>query len=137
MAEPVAVLLRRSLDHLASEAAPSYGRLVTELGPLAVQVDVDGEMFCVRRGGWRLAVTEDAAPDAGVRISTSRRTVVDVLNGVLTLSEAVETGRVDVHGSLDDVLRAHDALLAYAHAAVRAPSVPGLVDELRCGGGGG
>ena len=38
---------------------------------------------------------------------------------------------MDVRGSLDDVLRAHDALLAYVHAAVRAPSVPGLVDELR------
>jgi hypothetical protein len=137
MAEPVAVLLRRSLDHLASEAAPSHGRLLTELGSLAVQLDVDGELFCVRRDGWRLAVTEGARADAGVRISTSRRTVVDVLDGVLTLGDAVEGGRVGVRGSLDDVLRAHDALLAYVHAAVRAPSVPELVDSLRVRGGGG
>jgi hypothetical protein len=38
---------------------------------------------------------------------------------------------VSVRGSLDDVLRAHDTMLAYVHAAVRAPSQPELLNALR------
>jgi hypothetical protein len=135
MAESVAALLRRSLDHLAAEAPASYRHFVAELGTLVVQVDVDGEVFAVR-GGSRLQVVDGGAADACARITASRRAVVDVLDAELALSEAVETGRVDVRGGLDDVLRAHDALIAYAHAAVRAPSVPGLLDGLRNGGVG-
>jgi hypothetical protein len=130
MAEPVAALLRRSLEHLAVEAPGSYRYLLTQLGALVVEVDVDGEVFSVR-GGQRLAVAGGGAADAGARITTSRRTVLDVLDAGLALGDAVSTGKVDARGSLDDVLRAYDALLAYAHGAVRAPSVPGLVDELR------
>jgi hypothetical protein len=134
MAEPVAELLRRSLEHLAAEVPGSYQYLRTELGALVVEVDVDGEVFSVR-GGVRLAVADGGASDAGARITTSRCAVLDVLDAGLALGDAVSAGRVDVHGSLDDVLRAHDALLAYVHGAVRAPSVPGLVDGLRGEGG--
>ena len=36
---------------------------------------------------------------------------------------------MSVRGSLDDVQRAHDSLLAYVHAAVRAPSQPALLSS--------
>jgi hypothetical protein len=45
----------------------------------------------------------------------------------------VENGNVSVRGSLDDVQRVHASLLAYVHAAVRAPSQPALLSELRAG----
>ena len=94
-------------------------------------------LLCARKRVASSPSTDGAAADGrcpGPHVAV--RAVLDVLDAELSLSEAVETGRVDVHGSLDDVVHAHDALLAYAHAAVRAPSVPGLVDGLRCGGGG-
>lgn len=132
MAEPVASLLRRSLDHLASEVPDSYHHLITTLGPLVVELDVDGELFALR-GGRPPSVVEGPADRAHVRVSTSRATILDVLDAELALPEAVQAGRVRVRGSLDDVVRAHDALIAYAHAAVRAPSVPGLLAALREG----
>ncbi|MGH3870795.1 MAG: hypothetical protein ACRDSR_04645 [Pseudonocardiaceae bacterium] len=135
MAEPVASLLRRSLDHLAAEVPDSYHHLVAELGPLVVEIDVDGELFSVR-GGRRLEVADGVDDTAGVRVSTSRAAIIDVLDAEVGLPEAVQAGRVDVRGSLDDVARAHDGLLAYAHAAVRAPSMPGLLAVLRDGPGG-
>jgi hypothetical protein len=135
MAEPVVSLLRRSLDHLASEVPPSYRHLLHELGPLVIEVDVDGEVFALR-GGPRLEVVNGRADGAGARITISRAAILEVLDAVVALPEAVRSGRVAVHGSLDDVVRAHDALIAYAHAAVRAPSVPGLLGELRTGSGG-
>ena len=70
---------------------------------------------------------------AGARITTSRKAILDVLDAKVGPVIAVEEGTVAVRGSLDDVQRAHDTLLAYVHAAVRAPSQPGLLAALRAG----
>jgi hypothetical protein len=134
MAEPVASLLRRSLDHVAAEVPASYRHLLHELGPLTIAVDVDGEQFALR-GGDRLEVVAGPAGAAGARVTVPRTAILDLLDATLTLGEAVESGRIAVHGRLDDVVRGHDTLIAYAHAAVRAPSVPSLLDELRAGAG--
>jgi hypothetical protein len=132
MAERVSSLLRRSVEHLEDEVPESYRLLVANIGPMVVELDVDGEVFSLR-GGDRLDVSDGAAQTPGVRIVTSRVTILDVLDARVELGEAVEAGAVGVHGSLDDVQRAHDSLLAYVHAAVRASSHPGLMSELRSG----
>lgn len=132
MAERISALLRRSLEHLEAEVPDSYRLLVAALGPMVVELDVDGETFSLS-GGPRLRVTEGAAQPAGARIATSRVTILDLLDAKVGLGQAVENGRVRVRGPLDEVQRAHDSLLAYVHAAVRAPSQPTLLSELRAG----
>lgn len=132
MAERVSSLLRRSVEHLEDEVPDSYRLLVAELGPMVVELDVDGEVFWLR-GGDRLRVSDGAAGMAGVRIVTSRGTILHLLDARMGLGEAVESGAVSVLGTLDDVQRAHDSLLAYVHATVRAPSQPALLSELRAG----
>jgi hypothetical protein len=132
MAERVSALLRRSVEHLEHEVPDSYRLLAAELGPMVVELNVDGEVFTLR-GGDRLRVSDGAADTAATRIVTSRVTILDVLDARVQLSEAVEAGRVSVRGSLDDVQRAHDSLRAYVHAAVRASSQPALLSELRAG----
>jgi hypothetical protein len=133
MAEPVRSLLRRSLDHVEREVPVSYRHLLDTLGPLVIAIDVDGERFALR-GGARLEVLDGAAAEAGARVALSRAAILAVLDAELALAEAVEAGWIAVRGRLDDVLRAHDTLIAYAHAAVRAPSVPALMTQLRAGG---
>ncbi|MDV3126183.1 SCP-2 sterol transfer family protein [Mycobacterium sp. 21AC1] len=130
MAEPVSSLLRRSIEHLEVEVPDSYGRVLTELGHLVVELVVDDELFSLR-GGTGLRVCDGAAGTAGARITTSRAAILDVLDAEVGLGEAVEAGTVSVRGSVEDILRAHDTLLAYVHAAVRAPSQPGLLGALR------
>jgi hypothetical protein len=132
MAEQVSSLLRRSIAHLADEVPASYRLLLDELGALIVELDVDGERFWMS-GGHRIEVSDGAAAAAGVRITTSRSAILDVLDARLGLAEAVESGAVAVRGSLDDVQRAHNTLLAYVHAAVRAPSQPTLLTAFRAG----
>ena len=122
--------MRRSVEHLATEVPDSYKLLLDELGPLVVELDVDGEVFSLR-GGHRLEISDGPEDRAGARIATSRAGMLDVLDAKVGLGNAVETGTVAVRGSLDDIQRAHDTLLAYVHAAVRAPSQPGLLAELR------
>ncbi|MDT5021954.1 MAG: hypothetical protein QOI33_2478 [Mycobacterium sp.] len=132
MAERVSSLLRRSVGHLEGEVPASYRHMLEALGPLVVEVDVEGEVFSLS-GGRRLDVTDGSAAASGARISSSRAAILDLLDAKFGLDEAVEAGVVSVHGSLDDILRAHDTLLAYVHAAVRAPSHPELLDALRAG----
>jgi hypothetical protein len=132
MAERISSLLRRSVEHLEREVPDSYRMVVGQLGPMVVQLDVDGEVFTLRGGG-RLRVSDGAAGVAGTRIVTSRATILDLLDARVALGEAVEAGAVSIWGSLDDVERAHDSLLAYVHAAVRASSQPALLSELRAG----
>ncbi|MEE6139442.1 SCP-2 sterol transfer family protein [Mycobacterium sp. 050128] len=133
MAEPISSLLRRSIEHLEDEVPDSYRLIVAELGPMVVELHVDGEVFSLRGGGGRLQVSNGAVPMAGTRIVASRATILDLLDARMGLGEAVETGTVGVRGTLDDVQCAHDALLAYVHAAVRASSQPTLLSELRAG----
>lgn len=130
MAERVSSLLRRSIAHLEDEVPESYRVLVATLGSLMVELDVDGEVFALR-GRDRLEVSDGAAPAAGARIAASRLAILDLVDARVGLAEAVEAGTIRVHGSLDDVQRAHDALQAYVHAAVRASAQPALLGELR------
>lgn len=132
MAEQVASLLRRSVGHLADEVPESYRLVLDRLGPLVVGFDVDGEHFGLS-GGRRLEVCDGIPGMADARITTSRAAILDVLDAKVGLAQAVEAGTVAVRGSLDAVLRAHDTLLAYVHAAVRASSQPGLLSALRTG----
>jgi hypothetical protein len=132
MADQVSSLLRRSVGHLAQEVPDSYRLVLDRLGPLVVALGVDHELFSLS-GGHALQVVDGSASTASVRINTSRSTILDVLDAKVGLAEAVETGTVSVQGRLDDVQRVHDTLLAYVHAAVRAPSQPGLLSALRAG----
>jgi hypothetical protein len=132
MAERISSLLRRSVEHLEGEVPDSYRALVAALGPMVVELDVDGDVFSLH-GGDRLRVSDGVAQLAGARIVTSRVAILDLVDARVGLGEAVEAGTVSVHGCLDDVQRAHDSLLAYVHAAVRAPSQPTLLSELRAG----
>ncbi len=132
MAERVSSLLRRSVGQLEGEVPASYRHMLEALGPLVVEVDVDGELFSLS-GGRRLEVTDGSAAASGARIRSSRAAILDLLDARFGLDEAVQAGVVSVHGSLDDILRAHDTLLAYVHAAVRAPSHPDLLAALRAG----
>jgi hypothetical protein len=135
MAEPVSALLRRSLAHMAVEVPASCRHLQHVLGTLVIELDVDGELFALR-GGPPLHVVAGAALVPCVRITVGRAAILDLLDARVSLAEAVESERIVVLGSLDDVLCAHDALIAYIHAAVRAPFAPALSAELRAGSRG-
>lgn len=129
MAEPVSSLLRRSVEHLAEAVPASYRLMADALGPLVVALEVDGERFSLI-GGDRLTVADEPLR-ADVRIGTSRSAIVAVLDAAVSLQDAIDIGAVTVAGSLDDVVRTHDTLRAYVHAASRAPAQEELIDALR------
>ena len=98
MAEHVSSLLRRSVRHLEAEVPDSYRLLLEALGPLVVEVDVDGELFALR-GGSRLDVSDGPAKELGAGRRLPSRDP-DLLDAKMSLDEAVEAGTVVVQGSL-------------------------------------
>ncbi len=93
MAEQVSSLLRRSVEHLADEVPDSYRLVLDELGPMVVELDVDGELLLV------CAAAADSRSQSvkrirRARIATSRAAILDVLDAKVGLGEAVEAGTV-------------------------------------------
>jgi len=91
MADTVVALFRRSLGHLEAEVPASYRHLVSALGPLVVEVSVDGGVFTLSTGQDRLAVRDGALAGAGARVRTSRSAILAVLDAEVSLAEAVES----------------------------------------------
>ena len=130
MADTVAALLERSLRHVATEAPAGHARLSELLQLVVVEIAADDTPFVIG-GPLKTLVRIGTVAQVDVRVTTDRAAIAAVIDGRITLAVAVESGRVAVTGRLDDVVRAHDALVAYVHAAVRAPSVPALLAALR------
>ena len=114
--------VRRALDLLRSEAPAAHHRMVDELRPGAVLLQVDGDRFAVEVRGDR--------PVAG-RVVARDGAVLDLIDGRLDMLGAVEAGRLDVRGDPEAVLRLARALSAFVEGAVRAPRLRELLDEYR------
>jgi len=131
----VAGLLDESLSVLRREQPASYARLCEALASLRIEIHVDGERMVAEfePGGHQVAGASAAVPTAAAaaRFRASRGAVLDVLDGRISLAEAVLTGRLEAYAPLPRLLELHDALLLYVNAAVRCPSFPALLDRFR------
>ena len=95
-----------------------------------VRIDMDGERVDVAITGGEARVGLPAG-QAAVRVSTSRRATVALVDAETTLVAAVESGAIEIVATPDDVVAFHDALHGYLHGAVRAPSFPDLLRQFR------
>ena len=126
-----AAFVRRALALLRSEAPAAYHRMVDELRPGAVLLEVDGERFAVEVRGDRAWVRRRATRPAAGRVVARDGVVLDLIDGRLDLLGAVEAARLDVRGDPEAVLRLARALGAFVEGAVRAPGLRELLDEYR------
>jgi hypothetical protein len=133
----VAGLLDESLEVLQREQPASYARLCEALATLRIEIGVDGEWMIAgfESGSHRVAAQSAAAQTApaSARFRASRGAVLDVLDGRISLAEAVLAGRLEAYAPLARLLELHDALVLYVNAAVRCPSFPALLDRFRAG----
>ncbi len=126
-----AAFVRRALRLLGAEEPAAYLRMVDELRPGAVLLEVDGERFAVEaRGDGAWAGRRGTRPATG-RVVARDGVVLDLIDGRLDLLGAVEAGRLDVRGDPEAVLRLARALTAFVEGAVRAPGLRDLLDEYR------
>ncbi len=124
--------LAHSMTLLAAEKPRVHARLCALLRDREASVTMDGVITGIAfpGGAFRLVQTVDRP---FIELRASRRTVLDVIDGRLTLEEAIWGSQLELRGGLDDLVRFHDALVVYLHGAVRCPSFPWLLDRYRDG----
>ncbi len=132
-------LLARALDRIERKQPEHCAAILGALGPLRVAVDCGAESFgfaadCVEdRGGddglpaWGTPL-QGAGHDLCVRLD--RRALRALVGGELTLEQAIARRRVDVQGTVPDVLALHRTVTSFVHAALRTPGLEDLHREL-------
>lgn len=124
MAETYASLVAESFARIASEAPSAHVALAHAIGERSVRIRLDDETFGVASRPIPTVTAPADSPD--VAIAVSARTVSAVIDGEMSLADAVTNDHVHAVGSLDAIAQIHDALLAYVHGSIRSPSVPEL-----------
>ena len=126
-------LLRRSLGALERERPDIAERLAATLAPLTVTITVGDEQLGVRSDATCVVVGEPA-PAPQVRVSTGRPTILALVDGDVSLVDAVLADDVHLVGDVADLARFHDVLWLYLQGALRAPSFPALLHAFRDAG---
>jgi hypothetical protein len=126
----VAALLAESFEVLAREQPVAYAALCARLRGLGVALSVDEESFAALFDA-RGASVAGVEGTEGARVLTHHATVLAVLEGELTLADAVLTDAVRVVGPLDLLLRLHEGLVLYVQGAARCPGFGSLLRRLR------
>lgn len=132
---PFQTSLEAALAMIAREQPSLYGVLCKELGGICIDVRVERERVRIEGRGDDIHVMT-AAPNAAcdvsaLRVASDLATIDDLLDGRATLLDVVWHDRVLLQGGLDELLRAHDALMVFLRAAVRCPSAPELLRRFR------
>jgi hypothetical protein len=125
-----ASFLGRSLDLLRRELPWGHEALCRALSPRVVVITVDGEATGVSCEEAMLRVGA-ASEDPAVECRTTRGAILELVDARMTLVDAVCCDRVELRGSVEDLLAFHDGLMVYLGGAVRCPSFPWLLREFR------
>ena len=113
-----------SLKVLEREAPVHFAAVKSRLGGLTALIRVDDAT------PFRLDLASmpwvGSAAVGDVDVGLSPVDIESLLTGALTIEEAITDDRLLVRGELDHVLDFLDALGAWLHGAIRAPSMPAL-----------
>jgi hypothetical protein len=123
-------LLQESFDCLEREIPQAYQRMCATLDGLSVRISVDDEPVVIGFAGVRGRVSLTGGP-VDAELCTSRRAVLEVLDGRLSLADAVLADAVTIRAPLDTLERLNRALEAYMHGAVRSRSFAALLVRFR------
>lgn len=124
-----------SLDLMQVECRPAYSRLCELLEGRHVRLSVDGEEVCLSFNEENIAVLDrepvDPPEAAMVVMRVSRRTILNLVDGAISLQDGIIDGRVGVQGGIRELLLFHEGWLTYLRGAARCPSFPYLLERFR------
>ena len=127
-------LLDESFTVLRREVPEAHRRMCAELSGDGVAIRVDDESVVVACNGFEMRVRKGNARTGTIaEIRTSRQAILRVLDGKMTLADAVLTDAVRAQASLEALVRLNRGLAMYVHGAVRAPSFPELLERFQMG----
>jgi hypothetical protein len=122
--------LRESFDALRRELPEVHGVMCGCLAEREVELRVGEEIVSLAFTATDVELRPSCgAPAAAVR--TSRAGILDLIDARSTLLDSVLAGRLELAGTLDELARFHDGLMAYLHGAMRAPSFRSILRRFR------
>ena len=134
---------RRGLDEYIRELIrrldvdePQAGKRLREVvGDRSAAVSVDGETVLLQFVEGELQTEPIGRQEAvehahGIGL-TDRQTVLALLNGYLEVTEAIVHGRLEIKGTVDDIVRIAIAIEILIDGSTRIPALQQLADEFR------
>ncbi|MBX6320843.1 MAG: hypothetical protein IRY94_03360 [Rhodospirillaceae bacterium] len=128
--------VRGLLEGLEAGEPTAIARMRAVVGSRRAAITVDDETVIVAFDGERPRVDPvdtaacPAAAADGIGV-TDRQTVLALLDGRLEVTEAIETGAIEIRGATDDVVRMGIAIEILIDGAVRVPALQALADAYR------
>lgn len=132
---PTAVdFFQASLLALEQECPAAYQSICQQIAGRELVIEIEGEEAVVLRFRAHEIIILPArqrtsAP--GLRLRTTWATILDLVDGKLSMLLAVYDGRLDLVGASSELILLYDAILTYLRGGVRTFSFPLLLDALR------
>ena len=133
MRDPFASFLADSLAAVKRDAAGCADAMAAALGPVVIDVAVDGERTVVYRdGAVRVADPSTHPALAGrpiVHVATTARTLLDLAAGRDELLPAIVANRIRVRAAMRDAGRLFDVMRLFVEGNARSRAAPALFAE--------
>ena len=123
-------LLRESLEGIRMDEPEVHRALTRSLGRLRARLVSDGAACVVwlEFDAWRM---DPGDCDADIEVAFDRQIILDLIDGRLTLEDAILGEQLLIFGSVDKVEAFSDALLIYIEGLIRMPGTPALLRGYR------
>jgi hypothetical protein len=122
--------LAQSMRILEQEAPERYASLSLAMGDMQAQLTTNGSARIVRFDGSRFVLErEDIKADVDVEFTSD--TILDLVDGELSLEEAIDSEVLWIRGAVEVVEHFYDAVLIYIDGAMRSPGFLNLLKEFR------
>lgn len=122
--------LEQALAVIRVDRLAAYVQIEDALAGLVVECMVTDEQFHVEAHR-ELRLLPGGAKCADARVCTDGQTILDLIDGEISLLEAVENGRLDMFAATSVLLRLAQAQRAFAEGAARARDVRPVLERYR------
>jgi hypothetical protein len=123
-------LLEVSLTVLSQECPEAYLRICQRLNSREVHLTVDTETVSVRFQSESAQVLQ-AAQQPTIYVSSTKQTLLDLIDARITLEYAITRDLIHVRGKMDDLIDFYESFQLYIQGAVRCISFPALLSDYR------
>jgi hypothetical protein len=122
--------LHDSLVRLAVEVPEAHRALAAAMGRTRARLVADGDARTIRFDFpyWTIYADDN---EADLEVAFDRELVLDLVDGRLTLEEAIYQERLLMRGSIETIERFHDALMIYLEGLLRTSHAPALLAHYR------
>jgi hypothetical protein len=124
------VFLHNSLSCIADEVPDAHRALTAAMGSMRVRLVADGVARIIRFefSDWTIY----AGPSkADLEVAFDREIIMDLIDGRLTMADAIYQERLRMRGCVETIERFHGALLIYLEGLIRSPGAPAMLERYR------